>query len=215
MHRLLPKSIVCGLLVLIGALPAAAAGVAACCTHQEQQTLLKIARDTLNGHLNRQTIPSLQEYHLTTPLQQQAGVFVTLKEKKNGNLRGCIGYIIGHKPLAEAVMDCTMQAATNDKRFAPMKKGADKAVCIEISVLSPPQKIESPEQIRVGQHGLIIAKGAQTGLLLPQVAVEWGWDREDFLKALCRKAGLPESAWKQGADLYVFTAEVFGEVHKQ
>jgi len=194
----------------ISALPAAGAEPAAL-SRPEQQVLLKIARDTLSGHLNGQPLPALRHYALSAPMQQPAGVFVTLKEHGNGNLRGCIGYIIGRSPLAAAVIDCTVQAATHDKRFAPMKKGDEQNVLIEISVLSPPQKIGSPEQIRVGQHGLIIAQGPQTGLLLPQVAVEHNWSRDDFLKALCAKANLPEDAWKHSADLYVFTAEVFAE----
>jgi AmmeMemoRadiSam system protein A len=211
MLRLSQKKIIWGLMIVLCLALQARADESTGFTHHERQMLLKVARDTLNLHLNQHTLPSLKDYRLTIPMQQQSGVFVTLKEKKNSNLRGCIGYIIGHKPLAEAVIDCTVQAATLDRRFTPMKKGEDKSVWIEISVLSPPQKISSPEQIQVGKHGLIIASGVQSGLLLPQVALEWGWNREDFLKAVCKKAGLPENAWQQNAELYVFTAEVFGE----
>jgi AmmeMemoRadiSam system protein A len=177
----------------------------------EKQVLLKIARATLALYLNQRVLPQLSAYPATPNLQKECGVFVTLKNKKNKELRGCIGYLSGVKPLREAVRDCTVESATRDQRFTPMQQGEDQTVTIEISVLTPPQKISSIKQIEIGKHGLIISKGLRRGLLLPQVPVEWGWNRDDFLKAICQKAGLPEDAWKEGADLYIFTAQVFRE----
>lgn len=177
----------------------------------EEQVLVKIARDSLGLYLNQRLLPELSAYPATPNLQKECGVFVTLKNKKNKELRGCIGYLSGVKPLREAVRDCTVESATRDQRFPPMQPGEDQTVSIEISVLTPPQKIDSIKQIEIGKHGLIISKGLRRGVLLPQVPVEWGWNREDFLKAICQKAGLSEDAWKQGADLYIFTAQVFKE----
>ena len=177
----------------------------------EEQVLVKIARDTLGLYLNQRLLPELSAYPATPNLQKECGLFVTLKNKKNKELRGCIGYISGVKPLREAVRDCTVESATRDQRFPPMQPGEDQTVSIEISVLTPPQKIDSIKQIEIGKHGLIISKGLRRGVLLPQVPVEWGWNREDFLKAICQKAGLPEDAWKEGADLYIFSAQVFRE----
>ncbi len=177
----------------------------------EEQVLVKIARDSLGLYLNQRLLPELSAYPATPNLQKECGVFVTLKNKKNKELRGCIGYLSGVKPLREAVRDCTVESATRDQRFPPMQPGEDQTVSIEISVLTPPQKIDSIKQIEIGKHGLIISKGLRRGVLLPQVPVEWGWNREDFLKAICQKAGLSEDAWKQGADLYIFTAQVFRE----
>ncbi len=177
----------------------------------EQQILIKIARDTLNLYLNKHLLPSLADYPLTPQVKKPCGVFVTLKNKKDGELRGCIGYIYGVKPLCESVRDCAVDAATHDARFTPMQKGEDQLVSIDISVLTPPSKINTINSIEVGKHGLIISKGMNRGVLLPQVPIEWGWNRDDFLKAICHKAGLPDDAWKEGAELYTFTAQVFKE----
>jgi AmmeMemoRadiSam system protein A len=177
----------------------------------EQQVLITMARDTLGLYLNKRQVPALSAYPATAALQKECGVFVTLKKKNNGELRGCIGYIDGVKPLREAVRDCTVEASTRDQRFAPMQPGEEQTVQIEISVLTPPEKIANISKIEIGKHGLIISQGIHRGVLLPQVPVEWGWNRADFLKAICQKAGLPEGAWKEGAELYVFTAQVFRE----
>ncbi len=183
------------------------------CSQEEKKLLLRIVRNTLTLYLNKQVIPLLHDYPLTPELQKPYGVFVTLKEKNTGSLRGCIGYIIGKKPLAEAVIDCTIQAATRDRRFKPMQAGDDRTVFAEVSVLTPPQRISAIDEILVGRHGLIISKGYRSGVLLPQVPIEWGWDRDEFLKALCKKAGLPDRSWEDGADIYFFSAQVFGENH--
>jgi uncharacterized protein len=179
--------------------------------NNEQQELIKIARDTLRLYLARQQVPSLSDYPLTASLQRQCGVFVTLKNRNNAELRGCIGYIYGEKPLREAVRDCTVESSTRDLRFAPMQAGEEQTVLIEISVLTPPQKIDTIMKIEIGKHGLIISRGMHRGVLLPQVPLEWGWNRDDFLNAICQKAGLPQGAWKEGAELFTFTAQVFKE----
>jgi len=181
---------------------------------KEQDVLLTIARDTLTLYLNKKTVPAIENYTLSKIVKRTSGVFVTLKEKKTEKLRGCIGYITGIKPLVEAVIDCTIQASTRDRRFTPMKKGEDETVYIEISALTTPRKISSINDIEVGKHGLILSEGFKSGVLLPQVPLEWGWSRDDFLKAICRKAGLPDRAWERGATLYGFTAQVFGEYRK-
>lgn len=183
-------------------------------TPLEEQLLLKLSRETLALYLHKQQISDLKAYALTPPLQKLCGVFVTLKEIKNNELRGCIGFIEGVKPLAEAVIECTVYAATRDSRFPPMQKGEDTAVSIEISVLSSPRRITSINDIKVGEHGLILSRGIKKGVLLPQVPLEQHWNREEFLKAICKKADLPERAWDQGAELSVFSAQVFGENHK-
>ena len=182
-------------------------------SEKEKEILLRISRDTLTLYLNKGTIPSLGNYHLTENLKKKRGLFVTLKKRKTDRLRGCIGYITGYKPVAEAVIDCTIQSATMDSRFLPMKKGEDKTVYIEISVMTPPMKIKNIDAIQLGKDGLILTDGFKTGVLLPQVPLEWGWNREEFLKAICRKAGLPYRAWEKGAVLKVFSAIVFSEKH--
>jgi len=174
---------------------------------QEQEKLLDIARRTIAQFLESGTVPAVEA---TEPgLLQERGAFVTLK--KRGQLRGCIGYLTAEGPLYLTVQRAAIAAATGDPRFPPVTPEELGDIEIEISVLSPIEPIEDVNQIEVGRHGLIIVKDRHQGVLLPQVATEEGWNREEFLRAVCRKAGLPEDAWKEGAKLYVFTAEVFGE----
>ncbi len=142
-------------------------------------------------------------------LFEQRGAFVTLH--KNGRLRGCIGYIQAGKPLWEVVVDNTINAASSDHRFPPVSREELPLLDIEISVLSPLEKLSGPETVEVGLHGLYIVSGFSSGLLLPQVPTEQGWDRETFLENLCLKAGLERDAYLRGAELYGFTAQVFGE----
>ncbi len=139
---------------------------------------------------------------------QPLGAFVTLSQR--GNLRGCIGYPEAVYPLYETIMRSGMSAALHDPRFSPVTPGELADLHIEISVLSPLRQA-TPEEVEVGTHGLVIERGHYRGLLLPQVPVEWGWNREEFLEDTCRKAGLPADAWREGATLYTFTAEVFSE----
>ena len=129
--------------------------------------------------------------------------------KKRGHLRGCIGFIEPVLPLHETIIRASIYAAVRDSRFPPVSPEELKDLSVEISVLSPLERINNPRRIRVGKHGLIISKNGKKGLLLPQVPVENNWSREEFLSQICLKAGLPGDAWKKGAELYVFEALVF------
>jgi AmmeMemoRadiSam system protein B/AmmeMemoRadiSam system protein A len=143
-------------------------------------------------------------------MNEPRGGFVTLK--KHGQLRGCIGYIEAIKPLIETVQEMANAAAFNDHRFSPVTAEEIPDLEIEISVLSPIETIDDVSLIEVGKHGIIITKGMNRGLLLPQVATEWGWDRETFLDQTCIKAGLPQGTWKEtGTRIEIFSAEIFSE----
>jgi hypothetical protein len=133
---------------------------------------------------------------------------VTLTE--GGRLRGCIGHIEARKPLYATVRECARAAALDDPRFPAVTPAELSLLQLEISILSPLLDID-PQQVEVGRHGLLISRGAQRGLLLPQVAVEWDWDREQFLAETCLKAGLPGNAWQHGARIQAFTAQVLKE----
>ena len=174
----------------------------------EKKRLLSMARDTLISYLKTRTVP---DYSVTEPgLLQKAPAFVTLRHR-GGELRGCIGRIEVVEALYRTVQECAISAATRDPRFTPVSREAElNQLVIEISALSPFRRIVAIQEIEVGKHGLLIRKGSHSGLLLPQVASERAWDRDEFLRAICTKAGLPPTAWQQ-ADLSVFTAEVFGE----
>ena len=138
-----------------------------------------------------------------------SGVFVTLK--KDGLLRGCIGTVECRQPLAEEIARVAVCAAREDPRFPPVTPVELPRLVVEISVLGPLERIDprAPDAIVVGRHGLVVEQGWHRGLLLPQVAPEWGWDRDEFLARTCRKAGLPPDAWRRGADVYRFEADVF------
>jgi AmmeMemoRadiSam system protein A len=173
----------------------------------EKAKLLKIARETLTEYLTAGTTP---EYTPEEPgLLQKVAAFVTLR-RRNGELRGCIGRIEVSQPLYRTVQESVISAATNDFRFPPVTAAELNDILIEISALSPFRPLGSPDEIQIGQHGLLIRMDLHVGLLLPQVASDRGWDRDEFLRAICLKAGLPPDAWRD-ADLYVFTAEVFEE----
>lgn len=177
----------------------------------EEALLLGLARETLRMHtLEGRRPPASRGASLPAVLSEHRGAFVTLH--KRGRLRGCIGYIEARKPLWETVVDNTINAASSDPRFAPVSAEELAQLDIEISVLSPLEKLAGPQQVEVGLHGLYIVKGFSSGLLLPQVPIEQGWDRETFLENLCLKAGLQRNAYLHGAELYAFTAQVFGEV---
>jgi len=151
----------------------------------------------------------------TSPaLAQKRGAFVTLTRRADGELRGCIGYVAPMYPLVETVWRAASAAAFRDHRFAPLTRDELSAVAIEISVLSVPTPIR-PEDVIVGTHGLILQCGGRSGLLLPQVATDHGWDRTMFLDYTCLKAGLRPGAWqKPDAELLAFTATVFGEASR-
>lgn len=177
-------------------------------SEEEKKELLKIARMTIEARLFNKKPP---EFKPTSPkLQEKCGLFVTLKKK--GALRGCIGYIEGIKPLYQAVSDIAINSAFCDPRFPPLRTEEWEDVQIEITVMSPLEKITDPTKIEIGKHGILIRRGFCQGLLLPQVATEECWDCETFLEHTCFKAGLPANAWKdKDTEIYIFSGEVFGE----
>ena len=145
---------------------------------------------------------------LSPKLYEKRGAFVTLN--KEGSLRGCIGYIEPFKPLIEAVEGMAVSAAFHDPRFQPLEEDEFEESELEISVLTPLKRISNIKKIKVGVHGLYIKSAGSTGLLLPQVAVEYGWDSEEFLYHTCRKAGLSGDCWKDDdTEIYIFSADVF------
>jgi AmmeMemoRadiSam system protein B/AmmeMemoRadiSam system protein A len=175
----------------------------------EKDALLKIARASVET-----SVRTGKPYECSTggleTLAQERGAFVTLT--RNGQLRGCIGYVAPIKPLYLAVRDVAQMAALRDTRFRPVTAGELGELQYEISVLSPLRRVMDVQEIRIGQHGLLIHTSDHEGLLLPQVATEEKWDRPTFLEEVCYKAGLPARAWQSaGADLFRFTALVFGE----
>lgn len=173
---------------------------------EECGELLAIARRAAAAYVKEGRMP--EEAPVSPRLSAPGAAFVTLT--REGRLRGCIGYTEALAPLYRTVQECAVAAATEDPRFPPLAPSEVDSVRVEISVLTTLVKIR-PEDIRVGVHGLLIRKGGRRGLLLPQVATENGWDRQAFLSQVCRKAGLPSDEWRRGAELYSFTAEVFGE----
>lgn len=189
-------------------MPAAAPTNEAGLTAAERATLLKLARATLAAHVQHKPLPDLATFPLTPRLKEKAGAFVTLHA--HGDLRGCIGYIQGIKPLAETVRENACNAATDDPRFPPVTPAELPDITIEISVMSPLRKVASPDDVVAGLHGCVLKKGWHQGVFLPQVATEQGWDRETFLRHLGLKAGLDTDAYKS-AELFVFTADVFHE----
>ena len=176
-------------------------------TKKEQRDLLKIARNTIVAHVNSGALPAVET--ASKGLNLESGCFVTIKQ--HGQLRGCIGNFISDKPLYRLVQEMAVSAATHDPRFYPMKQPDLQDFELEISVLSPLKLIASVEEILVGKHGIYLVKTGYRGVLLPQVATEYGWDRETFLRHTCLKAGLPENAWKKDCEIYIFSALVFGE----
>ena len=176
-------------------------------TKKEQRDLLKIARATIVSYVTTATIPAVET--ASRGLNLESGCFVTIKQ--GGQLRGCIGNFVSDKPLFRLVQEMAVSAATRDPRFYPMKQQDLAAFELEISVLSPLELISSLDEIRVGTHGIYLVKNGSRGVLLPQVATEYGWDRDTFLKHTCLKAGLPENAWQKDCEIYIFSALVFGE----
>ena len=172
-----------------------------------RQKLLEIARRSVEGYLKDGKVPT---FVVPEPeLREERAAFVTLT--KQGRLRGCIGYTDPTLPLYQTVASCAVSAAFSDPRFSPLRKEELSQIRIEISILTPLKKIEDISEIQVGRDGLFIKKGACRGLLLPQVATEGGWDKEGFLQQTCCKASLPADAWKEGAEIYTFSAEIFHE----
>lgn len=177
-------------------------------TAGEQEALIKIAKASVASVVRNHKIYWVSPTGLPR-LEEARGAFVTLTE--HGKLRGCIGYTTPMKSLAKTVRDVAGDAALEDSRFTPVTAEELPILEYEISVLSPLRRVLDMNDIKVGQHGLIVKQGDVEGILLPQVPVEQHWDRNTFLKETCLKAGLPAQAWKDGAtDIFVFTALVFG-----
>jgi AmmeMemoRadiSam system protein A len=175
----------------------------------EKDALLDIVKKTISSKLNNKIPPRVTIESAT--LKEKRGAFVTLK--KRGHLRGCIGYIKAVKPLWETVQEMAVAAAFHDPRFPSLKPEELKDLSFEISVLSPLKRISDISEVEVGKNGLYIVRGCNSGLLLPQVAAEYNWDRETFLMETCYKAGLPPNAWKdEETEIYIFSADYFGDI---
>jgi len=174
----------------------------------EKQFLLDVARKTIIGYVTNGATP---DFTTDNPkFDRRCGAFVTLHEK-SGALRGCIGYVEPIKPLLQTIIEMAIACSTRDPRFHPVTSDEFPNLNVEISVLTPLEEVRDIEEIRTGEHGLMIKKAGASGLLLPQVATEFGWDRHEFLQETCQKAGLEKNAWKEpDAKLFIFSAQVFG-----
>ncbi|PKL35730.1 MAG: AMMECR1 domain-containing protein [Spirochaetae bacterium HGW-Spirochaetae-1] len=176
---------------------------------EQQIALLGFARKTIADQLGVECEIASGDFSHPVFLEK-CGAFVTLHI--GGNLRGCIGYIIGMKTIPETIQEMALSAAFRDPRFRPLSKGEYSGIDIEISVLSPIEEVRDVKNITVGRDGIIISRGPHQGLLLPQVATEQGWELPQFLEHTCYKAGLPGNAWKDPATkIEKFSAQVFGE----
>ena len=188
--------------------------------NSEGEFLVKLARNAVKEYLKTQK--SLKApANVSEKLLERCGVFVTISKLCQGEkrLRGCIGYPYPISPLADAVIDSAINAATQDPRFKPLSQKELAEVIFEVSILTPPELIETPKpqeylsKFNVGEHGLIVEKNWTKGLLLPQVPVEWNWCEEEFLCQCCIKAGLSPDAWlEKGTKIYKFKAIIFEEV---
>lgn len=173
---------------------------------EERRILLQLARQAMEAALAGATLELVPPSdHLAEP----RGAFTTLH--LDGKLRGCVGYVFPVRPLYRTVAETAVAAALNDPRFLPVGPEELPDLKVEISVLSSMALI-APEDIAIGHHGVMITSGLRRGLLLPQVALEYGWDVVRFLAETCQKAGLPPDAWKHGATIEAFTTEIFSEV---
>ena len=173
---------------------------------QQRKALLQVAREAVTAAAKDIRYAPTSDDPV---LQHLGAAFVTLR--KLGQLRGCIGMLQAKEPLIHTVAKMARAAAREDFRFQPVQLDEVPGLKIEVSILSPPRKVTDVNEIEVGTHGLIMQQGPRRGLLLPQVPVEWGWDREEFLDQTCIKAGLARGCWRRGAEIYAFAAEVFGE----
>ncbi len=177
---------------------------------EQRRQLLKLARTSIEAVLEGRT-PELRAKDYDDALRRPAGAFVTLRTRR-GELRGCIGSIRAVEPLFKAVISSAVSAAFRDPRFFPVTRSELAELELEISVMGPIERVRNIEEIEVGRDGLIISRGRFAGLLLPQVATEYGWDRHAFLDQTCLKAGLPPGSWSsEDTQIEKFAAEVFGE----
>jgi AmmeMemoRadiSam system protein A len=174
-------------------------------TPEERAVLLRLAHESILSALER------REISLTPPsphLDEPRGAFTTIYF--HGNLRGCVGYVFPVASLYRTVAETARAAAFEDTRFSPVSPQEAPELDVSLSILSP-LRVITPEEVEIGRHGLVVSHGGRRGLLLPQVPIEHQWDRATFMEQTCRKAGLPLDAWRQGATLEAFTAEVFGD----
>jgi AmmeMemoRadiSam system protein A len=172
---------------------------------EERHQLIRLAHASIEAALHNLPLD------LTPPsehLAEPRGAFTTLH--LHDALRGCIGFVFPNQPLYRTVAETARAAAFEDPRFDPVTQAEAAELKVEISILSALLTI-NPEEVVPGKHGLVVTSGGRRGLLLPQVPLEWGWNRETFLTQTCLKAGLPPDAWLRGAQLHAFTAEVFAE----
>ncbi len=181
-------------------------------TAEEGACAVQLARSVLEQKIDgRDTQPPA----LAPIFDQKRGVFVTLT--KNGELRGCIGFPYPHLPLGEAILEAALSAALQDPRFPPVRAAELHSIRVEVTVLSVPERMEAdpagrPGAVEVGRHGLIVRGYGRSGLLLPQVPVEWKWDSREFLEHTCRKAGLPPGCWKEDCvEFSTFEGQIFSE----
>ena len=181
--------------------------------------LVKLARQTVEGYVTKKTKPEVPD-DVPEALTAKSGVFVTLNSitGEHVELRGCIGRPYPTQPLVEATIDSAVDASTNDPRFPPVTQRELDNILVELSILTPPKRInwskpqELMDHVKIGRDGLIASRGMWRGLLLPQVPVEWGWNTKQFLEHTCNKAGLPLDAWKDTKTEFMsFQAEIFGE----
>jgi AmmeMemoRadiSam system protein A len=172
----------------------------------DRELLLGLARSALVARLTGMAPPAAGPAEI---LSLTCGAFVTLNHR--GELRGCIGHVEADEPLERVIPRCAVAAGSTDPRFPAVTFEELSEIDVVISLLGPLESIASADEIQIGRHGLVIEQGRHRGLLLPQVAVEWNWDREAFVAATCRKAGLAPDAWCKGAIVWRFEAEVFGE----
>ena len=177
-------------------------------TEEQKAALLRVARDAVVAEVGGEA-PGAAD--AATAFPDAAGAFVTIK--LHGALRGCLGTLTCQLGLEAEVARCAADAASQDPRFPRVTPEELADVSLEVSVLGPLESIDPLDDraITIGRHGLVIEQGRRRGLLLPQVAVEWGWTVDQFLRQTCLKAGLPHDAWRHGARIYRFDAEVFGE----
>jgi AmmeMemoRadiSam system protein A len=172
----------------------------------DRRRLLEIARLAIEAHTTKRPIPVPD---VAGVLATHGGAFVTLHT--GSELRGCIGHVEADQPLGKVVPRCAIAAASEDPRFPPITENELRRLVIELSLLGMLEPVGRPADVEIGRHGLVVSQSGRRGLLLPQVAVEWDWDAEAFLAHTCNKAGLPRDAWKRGATLWRFEAEVFAE----
>jgi AmmeMemoRadiSam system protein A len=183
-------------------------------TRDEEKTLLHLARYVLDRFTRDGTTlfagETLDPFEITEDLRKPAGVFVTYHSR--GQLRGCIGNILPTESLVKAVIENAMHSAAHDPRFDPIQPDELGDIQIEISVMSPLIPVKSTDEVEVGRDGLVLRAAGRTGVFLPQVPVEWHWERQEYLEQLGRKAGLDGKAYKRkDAELWRFTAQVFSE----